>query len=122
MTAMQDLLWQLKDTDSFTIYLAGAFTIVIFWFIREIVDAPMLAIVSAPVIMVSGILSPLLFRAEMITLAYDTEANTAATVAVGSLVGLVVIVVSKWLSALIAERQARRAKITAVTASSRIRR
>lgn len=122
MTAMQDLLWQLKDTDSFTIYLAGAFTIVIFWFIREIVDAPMLAVVSAPVIMVSGILSPLLFRAEMITLAYDTEANTAATVAVGSLAGLVVIVVSKWLSALIAERQARRAKITAVTASSRIRR
>jgi hypothetical protein len=119
---MQDLLWQLKDTDSFTIYLAGAFTIVIFWFIREIVDAPMLAVVSAPVIMVSGILSPLLFRADMITLAYDTEANTAATVAVGNLAGLVVIVVSKWLSALIAERQARRAKITAVTASSRIRR
>jgi hypothetical protein len=119
---MQDLLWQLKDTDSFTIYTAGAFTLAIFWFIREIVDAPMLAVVSAPVIMVCSVLSPLLFRTEMITLSYDTEANTAATVAMGSLAGLVVIVVFKWLSTLIVERQARQAKIAAVTASSRIRR
>ena len=119
---MQDLLWQLKDTDAFTIYTAGAFTVAIFWFIREIVDAPMLAVASAPVIMACSILSPLLFRAEMITLTYDNEANTAATVAIGSLAGLVVIVVFKWLSTLIAERRARRAKIVAVAASSRIRR
>lgn len=118
---MQDLLWQLKDTDAFTIYTAGAFTVAIFWFIREIVDAPMLAVASAPVIMACSILSPLLFRAEMITLTYDNEANTAATVAIGSLAGLVVIVVFKWLSTLIAERRARRAKIATVTASSRIR-
>ena len=119
---MQDLLWQLKDTDSFTIYTAAAFAIVMFWFIREIVDAPMLAVASAPVIMASGILSPLLFRAGMIRLVYDNDANIGATVAMGCLAGLVVVVAFKWLSTLILERQERRTKIAAVVASSRIRR
>jgi hypothetical protein len=55
---MQDLLWQLKDTDAFTVYMALAFTAAVFWFIREIVDAPMLAVVSVPFLIAGGIVSP----------------------------------------------------------------
>ena len=73
---MQDLLWQLKDTDSFTFYTAVAFTAAVFWFVREIVDAPVLALVSVPLLMVAGVLAPIFFRTEMITLAYDADTTS----------------------------------------------
>ena len=45
---MQDLLWQIRETDAFTFYIAIAFVAAVFWFIRVIVNAPVLAIVSVP--------------------------------------------------------------------------
>lgn len=117
---MQDLLWQLKDTDAFTVYIAAAFAVAVFWFIREIVDAPVLAIVAVPFLMAGGILSPLAFRAATITLAYDEDTNVAAMVAVGVVTALGLIVTFKWLWALLLERQARRARIEPVVVRSRI--
>ena len=46
---MQDLLWQLKDTDSFTVYTTLVFVAIVFWFIREIIGSAGLALISAVV-------------------------------------------------------------------------
>ena len=121
MPDMQDLLWQLKDTDAFTVYIAAAFAAAVFWFIREIVDAPVLAVVSVPFLMAGGILSPLVFRAAMITLAYDKDTNGAATVAVGVVTALGLIVSFKWLWTLLLEHQARRTRLEPVVPRSRVR-
>jgi len=119
---MQDLLWQLKDTDAFTFYTAATLTAAVFWFIREIVDAPVLALVSAPILMGGGILAPIFFRAEMITLAYEKETNLAATVAVGVLTALALIVGFKWLWMVFLDRQARRTRLVPVASRLRSRR
>lgn len=119
---MQDLLWQLKDTDSFTVYTTAAYVAVVFLFIREIVDAPMLALVSVPVLMAGGIVSPAVFQKMMITLAYDKDTNVAATAAVGVLTALAALVVFKWLWMLLLERQARKTKLMPLASSSRLRR
>ena len=111
---MQDLFWQLKDVDSFTVYTTAAFAAAVFWFIREIVGAPMLAIFSVPILMTGGVVAPIVFRAQMINLSYDKEANVAATTAVGVLVALVFVVVLKWLWVLLKERKAKRTKIDPV--------
>lgn len=119
---MQDLLWQLKNTDSFTLYTAAGLTAAVFWFIREIVDAPVLALVSTPILMANGILAPIVFRAEMIVLAYDEQTNLVATIAVGILTALALIVAFNWLWALILEHQTRRARLAPVVSRSRPRR
>lgn len=111
MIAMQDLMWQLRETDAFTISLAAVFAAVVFWFIREIVDAPLLAIVSVPFLMAGGIVAPVVFRSAMVTLAYDKEANAAAMVAVGVVVSLGLVVAFKWLWTLMLEHQARRTRL-----------
>jgi hypothetical protein len=108
---MQDLLWQLKDTDSFTLYTTGAFAVAVFWFLREIVDAPGLALVSIPFLMAGGILAPLAFRAHMVILSYDKDANVAATAGVGVLAAMVVLVVMNWLCVRFKERRVRNTKI-----------
>jgi len=119
---MQNLLWQLRDTDVFTLCVAAAFAAAVFWFIREIVDAPMLAIVSVPFLMLGGILAPLVFRSAMITFAHDRDTNVAATVAVGVVAALSLIVGIKWLWAIFLDHQARRARIEPVALRSRARR
>lgn len=118
---MQDLFWQLKDTDAFTVYMAAAFAAAVFWFIREIVDAPLLAVVSVPFLMAGGIVSPLVFRAAMITLAYDETANITAMVAIGIVTALGLIVCFKWLWTLLLEHQARRTRLDPVVPRSRVR-
>jgi len=119
---MQDLLWQLKDTNSFALYTSAALTAAVFWFIREIVDAPVLALVSTPILMASGIVAPIVFRTEMIVLAYDEQTNLVATIAVGILTALVLIVALNWLWALILEHQTRRTRLAPVVSRSRPRR
>jgi hypothetical protein len=117
---MQDLLWQLRDTDAFTIYIAAAFAAAMFWFIREFVGASMFAAVSVPFLMAGGILAPLAFRAAAITLAQDSDTNAAAMVAVGVVAALALIVSFKWLWTILLEHQARRARIEPVAVRSRI--
>jgi hypothetical protein len=119
---MQDLLWQLKDTDSFTVYTTAAYVAVVFLFIREIADAPMLAFVSVPVLMAGGIASPAILQKMMITLAYDKDTNVAATAAVGVLTALTALVVFKWLWMLFLEYQARKTKLTPLASNPRYRR
>jgi len=118
---MQDLLWQLKDTDSFTFTLAAVFSAAVFLFIREIVDAPMLAAVSVPVLIAGGILAPVVFRAGMITLAYDADTNAAATVAAGVVAALCLIVGFKWAWSIFLEHQARRSRLEGVAPRPRVR-
>ena len=108
---MQDLLWQLKDIDSFTVYTTAAFAAAVFWFIREIVGSPLLAIFAVPFLMAGGILSPLVFQSQMITLSYDKDANVAATTGIGVLSALVVLVAIKWLWTVLKERRIRNTRI-----------
>jgi hypothetical protein len=58
----------------------------------------------------------------MVSLTYDRDTNTAATVAVGVVAALLVIVSAKWLWALLLEHQARRARIEPVAVHSPTRR
>ena len=108
---MLDLFWQLKDTEPFTVYMTAIFAAAVFWFIREIVGAPMLALFSVPILMAGGILSPLVFQSLMIMLCYDKDANVAATTGVGVLAALVLVVTGKWLWLILKERSVRNTKI-----------
>ncbi|HVZ03563.1 hypothetical protein [Hyphomicrobium sp.] len=119
---MQDLMWQLKNTDSFTFYTAAVFTALVFWFIREIVDAPTLAVGAVPVLMAGGLLAPIFFRAEMITLAYDHDTNLAAVVGVGVLAGLALVIGMKWLGTLFVEYRVRRTRLAPMAGRQRVRR
>jgi hypothetical protein len=116
---MQDLLWQLKDTDSFTVYTTAAFAAAVFWFIREIVGAPLLAIFAVPILMAGGIVAPLVFRSQMITLSYDKDANVAATTGIGVLAALVVLIAGKWLWTVLKERRVRNTRIVPATRITR---
>jgi hypothetical protein len=118
---MQDLLWQLRDIDSFTVYVSAAFAVVLFWFLREIAGAPLLALLSVPFLIAGGTLAPLVFRHQMITLAYDKDTNVAAMSAAGVLTVLIVLVAAKWLWTVLKERRVRRTKLVAAPASSRHR-
>ena len=76
---MQDFLWQIKDTDSFTFFTTAAFVAAVFWFIREIVGAPMLALTGVPFLMLGGLASPIVFRSQMIALSFDEVIVTTFT-------------------------------------------
>jgi hypothetical protein len=116
---MQDLLWQLKDIDSFTVYTTAAFAAVVFWFIREIAGSPLLALFAVPFLMASGILAPLVFQSQMITLAYDKDTNVAATTGIGVLTALVALVVVKWLWTVLKERRVRNTRIVPAARTTR---
>jgi hypothetical protein len=118
---MQDLLWELRDTEAFTVTMAVAFTAAVFWFIRVIVEAPGLAIVSVPLLMAGGIVSPVIFRSAMVTLAYDKDANIAAMVAIGVVAALGLIIAFKWLWAVILDHQVRRTRLQPVAPRARTR-
>ena len=108
---MQDLLWQLQDTESFTVYTTVAFVAAVFWFIREMIGAPALAFIAVPFLMVGGVFAPLAFRSQMITLSYDKDANVAAMTGIGVLSALVALVIVRWLLACLKDRQIRNTKI-----------
>ena len=108
---MQDLIWQLKETDAFTVYITAAFAAAVFWFIREIVAAPALALFAVPFLMAGGVFAPVVFRNQMITLSYDKDANVAAMTGIGVLSALVALVMVKWLWACLKDRQIRNTKI-----------
>jgi hypothetical protein len=116
---MQDLLWQLSETDSFTLYTTAAFAAAVFWFIREIVGAPVLALFAVPFLMAGGVFAPLVFRNQMITLSYDKDANVAATTGIGVLAALIAVVVVKWLWVRFKEWRVRNTKIAPITKLSR---
>jgi hypothetical protein len=117
---MFDLLWQLNDVSSFTVYMSLLFAAVVFWFMREIAGAPMLAMLSVPLSVAGGVLMPLIFQNQMIALSYDPDTNVAAATAIGVLAALVVLVFCKWVWVLVRERQVRQTKLTAVASKPRV--
>jgi hypothetical protein len=120
---MQDLLWQLRDTDSFTVYTTLAFVAVVFWFIREIIGSAGLALASVPFLILGGILSPAFFAHETITLSYDKNVDGVMTTSLGVLSSLMAILVSKWIWTIVNEHRVSRTKLVAVPIrAGRIRR
>ncbi len=120
---MQDLFWQLKDTDYFTVYTTLVFVAVVFWFIREIVGSAGLALISVPFLAFGGILGRAFFAHEMITLSYEKNIDVVITTALGVLASLIVVLVSKWLWTIINEHRVSQTKLVAVpTRSPRLRR
>jgi hypothetical protein len=92
---MQDLFWRLRDVDSFTLF-------------------------CVPFLMAGGILAPMVFQEQMISLSFDKDSNVAAMSAAGVLATLVALIVVKWLWTLLKERRVRRTKlISAATPSPR---
>jgi hypothetical protein len=120
---MQDLFWQLKDTDSFTVYTTLVFVAVVFWFIREIIGSSGLALVSVPFLAFGGILGRAFFAHEILTLSYDKNIDVVMTTASGVLASLIVVLVCKWLWTVADEHRVSRTKLIAIpTRSPRIRR
>jgi hypothetical protein len=111
---MQDLWWQIQETSEFTLWTTLVFSGVVFWFIREIAEDPMLALVSVPVLMAGGVLAPVLFRSQMMVLSYDKDTNVAATTAVGVIVALAVLVIGKWAAVILKEYRVGKTKIVPV--------
>ena len=119
---MQDLWWQLKETDSFTIYTSLAFAGVVGWFIHVIVRSPLLAWFSIPVLASGGILAPTLLAQRELTLSYDKTVNAVCGIALGTLAALFLILLLNWLWTLLGEYRVSRTKLTAIpTRSARIR-
>ncbi len=120
---MQDLFWQLRDTDSFTVYTTLAFVAVVFWFIREIIGSPGLALASVPFLILGGILGPAFFAYGTIALSYDKNVDGVMTTAVGVFASLMVVLLSKWLWTITNEHRVSQTKLVAVpTRAGRIRR
>lgn len=120
---MQELWWQLKDVDSFTVYTALGFAAVVCAFIHEIVGSPMLAWLSTPLLALGGIVAPTLLARQMITLSYDKTINTVLGTALGTLAMLLTILVLNWLWAIFVEYRVNRTKLVAIpTRPRRIRR
>lgn len=120
---MQDLWWQLQDTDSFTIYTALLFAAAVCGFMHEIIRTPTLAWVSAPFLALGGILGPTLLARQMITLSYDPTVNTVSATALGTLATLLAILSCSWLWTLFVEYRVSRTKLAALpTRAPRIRR
>ncbi len=119
---MQDLWWQLKETDSFTVYTSLAFAGAVCLFIHEIVHSPMLAWISTPFLAFGGIVSPLLLSRYMITLSYDKTVNTVAGAALGTLATLIIILLCNWFWTLFVEYRVRQTKLVVIpTRTPRIR-
>jgi hypothetical protein len=111
---MQDLFWQLRDTDSFTVYITLAFVAAVFWFIREIVGSPGLALISVPFLALGGVLGPAFCTHRMITLSYDKNVDVVLSTASGVLASLIVVLVSKSLWTILNEYRVGRTKLVAV--------
>ncbi|HET6388288.1 hypothetical protein [Hyphomicrobium sp.] len=111
---MQDLLWQLKNTDSFVIYTTLAFVAAVGWFLREIAGSTGLAVFSLPLLMIGGIAGPAFLTQQTIVLSYDKNVNVATAAGLGVLIALLVILLSKWLLTVLNEHRVSRAKIVAV--------
>ncbi len=108
---MQDLWWQLRETDSFTVYTSLVFAGAVWLFIYEIVHSPMLAMISSPFLAFGGILAPTLMARYEITLSYDKTVNTISSIALGTLLTLLLILLANWLWTLLVERRVRRTKL-----------
>jgi len=111
---MQDLFWQLKNTDSFTIYTTLVFVAIVGWFIREIVGSSGLALSSLPLLTVGGMAGPAFLTQQMIALSYDKNVNVVTATALGVLATLLVILVSKWLWMVVNEHRINRAKLVSI--------
>ncbi len=111
---MQDLWWQFRDTDSFTVCTAVTFAAIICWFIHEIVGSPTLAWLSTPLLAAGGIVAPTLLAQQMITLSYDQTVNTVSATALGTLAALLLILCSNWLWTLFVEWRVSRTKLPAL--------
>jgi uncharacterized membrane protein len=119
---MQELWWQLQTVNSFTVYVALTFAVVICLFIHEIVKSPMLAWLSTPFLAAGGILAPTLLAQRMITLSYDKTVNSVMSTALGTLTALILILLVNWLWAIFVEYRVSRTKLAAVpTRPRRIR-
>ncbi len=111
---MQDLWWQLRATDAFTLWTALAFAGAVAFFIHEMVGSSLLAVVSAPLLTLGGILAPTLLAHEMITLSYDRTVNATAAAALGTVVALLLILASCWLWTLFIEWRVSRTRLSAL--------
>jgi hypothetical protein len=107
---MQDLLWQLKNTDSFIIYTTLLFVAIVAGFIREIVGSSGLALSSVPLLMIGGLVGPAFFTRQMISFSYDKNANAVTATALGTFAMLLVILLGKWFLTLLNEHRVSRIK------------
>lgn len=112
---MYHFFQELWAVDSFTLYVLGAIVLAVAWFIREIVGSTMLAAISAPILMLAGLMSQEVFQIAMLTVSYDRDSNVVVTVGVGVLAGLLLIILGVWLIARIKESRARARKILPVS-------
>lgn len=119
LSAVTELFWLLTDIDAFVYYVTACLVLAVCWFIREIVGTTTLALISAPVLMATGVGAHFAFNHAMIRLVIDKDTNVALMSAIGVLVGLVLVVVSKWLLTLWKEHSVRNTRLDSAARAAR---
>jgi hypothetical protein len=118
---MRELIWQIEATKAFTIYTAGTLAVAAFLFFREIANAPMMAVLSVPVLIGGSVIATAVCQYQHILLATDPDANIAAMAGVGAIAGLLLMVLVTWLWTVINEWIVARKKLPPVAARIRTR-
>lgn len=117
--AISEILWQFADLHTFVYYVTACLVVAVCWFIREIVGTAGLALISAPILMVTGLGAHIAFGRAAIQLTAEKDTNVAMTSAVGVLAGLVLVVSVKWLMTLWKEYRVRHTRLSGIARPAR---
>jgi uncharacterized membrane protein YfcA len=96
MTHFDLFLLSLHSIDALTVYILVAFVTFIFWFMYEIVGSGYMALISAPLLFLGGLLSQYLFKVMMTTPVGEKDSNTVVTTSVGVLITLATVIIVFW--------------------------
>lgn len=104
---MEDFLYGLLNLDRYTVIVAMCFVAVAFWLIHGIIGSMTMAVLSAPVLLMSALAANYLFRANYIFPVNDKDTNVVIASAVGVLVALVLLLTALWISVIMSERRSK---------------
>lgn len=107
VNAITEFLWQFADIHAFVYYVTACLVLAVCWFIREIVGTSGLAIIAAPVLMATGLITHIILGRAGVQFVIDKDTNVAMTAAIGVLFGLSAIVILKWLMTIWKEQRVR---------------
>ncbi len=108
---MEDIIFALTDFDRYTVVVAACGVGVAFWLIRETLDSFVLAVASAPALMIGALATNYLFRTNFIMIVDDKDTNVVVASAIGVVTALALLMLSIWFAVIMSERRSKRQKL-----------
>ncbi len=105
---MEDAFYAIIQTDRYSLVVVSTFAIVAFCLIREIITSTAMAMFSAPVMFLGGLIANHLFRSYSIIAVNDKDTNVVVASAVGILSALILMLLLIWLTVLWSERRSKK--------------